>query len=188
MLDIPNIEFSDLSILVRFAKVRAEGWLYDGRESAATMLNIRRCTYRYRVTADLGAVVLYTRDVGHHSSGWWKNPDYERCFHLSLSYRALPADSQAPHDRAISMVIARAFFGDDAKLAWIEGPYSPGGKQAEVWHYRLFCDPAWKPFLPRGEVYSKDWTPADWRSFSEIHGYTPDPADAPWLLAAGKGD
>lgn len=42
--------------------------------------------------------------------------------------------------------------------------------EATVHHYRLFCDKAWKPILPRGEVYSKDWTPADWKSWSDVHG------------------
>ena len=37
--------------------------------------------------------------------------------------------------------------------------------------------------MPKGEVYSKEDTPADWRSFSEIHGYKPEPEDAPFLLA-----
>jgi hypothetical protein len=25
-------------------------------------------------------------DIGAHTSGWWKNPDYEACWHLSISY------------------------------------------------------------------------------------------------------
>ncbi|MNL61322.1 hypothetical protein D3C87_1852290 [compost metagenome] len=65
---------------------------------------------------------------------------------------------------------AKAFYGDEVKNLWIEPPYTEVGKEHGVYHYRLFCDEAWKPMKPRGEVYSKDWTPADWKSFSDIHG------------------
>ena len=29
--------------------------------------------------------LIYTRDFGAHSSGWKKNPDFEQCYHLSIS-------------------------------------------------------------------------------------------------------
>lgn len=82
--------------------------------------------------------------------------------------------------------LATAFFGADARRCWIEGPYSPEGKYRDVWHYRLFCDPAWQPISPKGEVYTKEQTPADWRSFSEIHGYKPESDQAPFLLATSE--
>ncbi len=88
----------------------------------------------------------------------------------------------------ISEQLARAFSGADARLTWIEGPYSPEGRNRDVWHYRLFCDEGWAPFIPRGEVYSRDWTPAGWRSFSDIHGAPAKDQDAPFLLAAGGPD
>ena len=31
------------------------------------------------------------------------------------------------------------------------------------------CDEAWKPIMPRGEVYSTQFTERGWKSFSEIH-------------------
>ena len=34
----------------------------------------------------IDAQVVMTRDIGYHTSGWWKNPDYERCYHLSIDY------------------------------------------------------------------------------------------------------
>jgi hypothetical protein len=70
---------------------------------------------------------------------------------------------------AESLYVA-ALFGDNVSKLWIEPPFSPAGLAREVWHYRLFCDAAWQPLVPRGEVYSKDWTPADWKSWSDIHG------------------
>lgn len=107
-------------------------------------------------------IVIFSRDVGHHSSGWWKNPDYERCYHLSISFPG------GRNKSAINKIID-GLFGYYKKLLWIEPPYSPEGKQAEVWHYRLFCDENWNPIKPRGEVYSKQFTELGWRSFSELN-------------------
>jgi hypothetical protein len=33
-----------------------------------------------------GVTLLFTRDQGHHLGGWFKNPDFERCYHLSLNF------------------------------------------------------------------------------------------------------
>jgi len=114
-------------------------------------------------------VLLYTRDVGHHSSGWWKNPDYENCYHLSLSFFDSVTGKPAPFRRGEAEVWVRLFFGDDRRLLWCEPPSSALGRDRQVHHYRLFCDPAWKPVKPRGEVYSRTLTEAGWKSFSELH-------------------
>lgn len=111
-----------------------------------------------------------TRDIGHHTGGWWKNPDYERCWHLSMAQRDPMTGSPVPKQAAFYQELAEAFFGGDAKLTWLEGPYTPEGKALDVWHYRLFCDEGWQPIKPRGEVYSKEFTEAGWHSFSDIHG------------------
>jgi len=47
-------------------------------------------------------------------------------------------------------------------------PYSSGGKANEVWHYRVFTNPAGEPILPRGEVYSREFTEKGWLSFSDL--------------------
>ncbi len=61
------------------------------------------------------------------------------------------------------------FFGNNRRLLWCEPPYSKQGKQVEVYHYRLFCDENWQPIMPRGEVYSKQFTELGWKSYSELH-------------------
>jgi len=61
------------------------------------------------------------------------------------------------------------FYGDDCRYIWAEPPYSEEGRKSDIWHYRLFCDINWQPILPRGEVYSKDFTEKGWKSFSEIN-------------------
>lgn len=176
--------FTDLGTLVSLAKLRAERGIYDGRVNARSAKLIQLCTHRYRVNLGLGATLIYTKDGGHHSRGWWKNPGYERCLHLSLSFfsGAHPVD----FDKRNAFKIARGFFGDHVAKAWVEPSYSSEGIAVGVHHYRVFCDPTWQPIIPVGEVYSKRDTPAHWRSFSELHGYTPTLQEAPWLLAASS--
>lgn len=174
--------FTNIEALVPFAKLRSLRGLYTGLMDPGNMALIRACSHVLRFNPGLEATILYTRDTGHHSSGWWKNPDYERCLHLSLAYRHphMPG-AHLEHDHDRSGNIARAFFGDEARMCWVERPYSAEGKRAGVWHYRLFCDPAWMPIMPRGEVYSRENTPAGWQSFSEIHGWSPSVDQAPFL-------
>jgi len=109
-----------------------------------------------------GARIIFTKEVGYHTSGWWKNPDYERCYHLSLSFLG-------GTDRGTSRKILAGLFHDYEHLIWAEPPYYPEGKEHDVWHYRLFCDEHWNPIKPRGEVYSTQFTERGWKSFSELH-------------------
>ncbi len=146
-----------LDQLVTTARILALRGTFDG--TINTMAYMQTCIQNYM---PLEARVIFTRDTGHHTCGWWKNPDYERCYHLSCSF----ADGFAKRK---GEVLARAFFGHDVRLLWIEPPYSSQGKTAGVWHYRLFCDQGWQPFKPTGEVYSRRM-PEGWMSFSERHG------------------
>lgn len=180
------ILFERLETLVPFAKARAQRGIYDGVANARAKRMIDLCTHTLLVSPIETAWIIYTRDIGHHSSGWWKNPDYERCYHLSFSFRSFPGIVMMPFRQDVAERIARAFWGHDCSKAWIEGPWSAEGKACDVHHYRLFVDKTWCPILPRREVYSKDDTPADWRSFSEIHGFTPEPEQAPFLLGASS--
>lgn len=178
--------FTELLPLVSFAKLRAKRGIYEGRADKATMQLIRRCSHLYSINPEVSARLIYSRDRGHHSNGWWKNPDYERCLHLSISFCVNPTDQALPFDRRHAQTIAEAFFESDTRKCWVEPPYSSEGKHADVHHYRLFCDQSWTPILPRGEVYNRDFTEVGWRSFSEIHGASPADVDAPWLKAASE--
>jgi hypothetical protein len=115
--------------------------------------------------------LLFTFDVGYHTSGWWKNPDYERCFHLSIASLAAILDTDAiPElDDATRQRWVKAFFPDTTRLLWVEPPYTVFGMRAQAYHYRLFTDENGVPLLPRGEVYSRELTEAGWKSFSEVH-------------------
>lgn len=112
-------------------------------------------------------MITFTRDVGHHTSGWWKNPDYERCYHLSISFRG------GRNKNAIEKILDGLFWHDKKKI-WIEPPYSEFGKSREVWHYRLFCDQFWQPIKPRGEVYNTEFTEAGWKTYSEVQSKKPN--------------
>lgn len=135
----------------------AQGGFFDGlRADDPYMERCRWWLERFE------CIAILTRDVGYHSSGWWKNPDYERCYHLSVSFPGGMKRSRLEY-------ILKGLFGDDRRWLWCEGPYSKTGKELGVFHYRLFCDPAWQPLKPRGEVYTKDFIEAGWKSFSELH-------------------
>lgn len=135
-----------------------------------------------------GTMLIYTRDVGMHTGGWLRNPDYERCSHLSLSFyeplgsgQLIHTYSQTPRgkDQQLTNELIDLFFGDWKRYLWAEPPMSKHGKSLEVWHYRLFCDEQWRPLLPRGEVYSNEFTEIGWKSFSELHdGQKPLVADS----------
>ena len=118
----------------------------------------------------LGVRIIFTRDTGHHTSGWFRNPDYERCEHLSVSPVGLapgaPSESREPV-RGVNDFLLRAFWPEHWRLAWREGPKSPEGVAHEVVHWRVFCDARWVPIRPRREVYTKELTERGWQSASE---------------------
>ncbi len=180
--------WTDLGSLVPFAILRAHRQTYDGTVNDRNMRLMSRCRHVFAINSVTSATLIYTRDVGHHTSGWWKNPDYERCRHLSIAFfaGALSAPLPLPFNRKEAQRIAEAFFREDTRKCWIEPPYSPEGKRADVHHYRLFCDPSWTPMIPRGEVYSREQMPFGWKSFSEIHGWSPTEENAPWLKAVSE--
>lgn len=124
--------------------------------------------------AATGTLLLFSRDEGMHTSGWWKNPDYERCLHLSLSFYEtdfrnadIPVRSR-PKDSKSTNRWVEAFFGSNRKWLWCEPPVTKQGKTLEVWHYKLFVDEGWQPIKPRGEVYSREFTEAGWKSYSDV--------------------
>lgn len=135
---------------------------FDGRR-VDRYFEACRSIYHFR-----GITIAFTRDVGYHSSGWWKNPDFERCYHLSISFFDPATLQSRPFDDTTARRIAKAFFTKFTKWVWVESPYSDEGKALGVWHYRLFCDEHWQPILPRGEVYSTELTEAGWKSFSDV--------------------
>lgn len=150
---------------------RAQHGIFNGRADAVGLRYIRHCTFDDQVTR---ARLIFTRDSGHHTSGWLKNPDYELCWHLSTSslpsVLILPGEQRGELDKATLRAWVRAFFGSDIRSLWSESPKSDVGKARGVWHWRLFCDQHWQPITPRKEVYSLEFTEAGWRSASQVLG------------------
>jgi hypothetical protein len=154
----PVVDFALITHSQRYKAVQS--WQYDYE----TRANIGRF-----YIAPWKALCIFTLDIGYHTHGWWKNPDYEACWHLSISYVDLESGDRAPQDHKKSWKIIRAFYESHYKLVWSNPPYSKEGKAVDVWHYRLFIDKATLlPLFPRGEVYSRELTEAGWKSFSEV--------------------
>lgn len=152
-----QLKFEIAAIMLRRAKLET----FDGIDQRVCERN--KCNH-----LGSGTILIFTRDVGYHTSGWWKNPDFERCLHLSLSFYDLETRERAPKNRKLTAEWVGLFFGKDKDKLWCEPPYSAQGKKDDVWHYRLFCDAGWQPIVPRGEVYSKELTEAGWQSYSDV--------------------
>jgi hypothetical protein len=178
--------FTELGPLVAFARLRSQRMAYDGTVCPRNLKLMRSCAHLYRVDLRTSAALIFTRDIGHHENGWWKNPSYEQCEHLSISFKVNPTDEPVPYMPKVAETIARAFFGDDVRKVWVEPPVTPEGISNGVHHHRLFCDQMWNAILPHGEVYSRKDTPAGWKSFSEIYGWSPAKENAPFLLDASQ--
>jgi hypothetical protein len=144
----------------------AETGTFDGRITPLNQLYLHLCR---RLDSHTNTLLIFTRDTGHHTSGWFKNPDYERCLHLSLS--PVPTSLWTPRgrdlDRTVRDAWLAAFFGEHVRLLWAESPKSLEGWRVGVWHWRLFCNERWEPVHPRGEVYSTELTEAGWKSWGE---------------------
>lgn len=118
--------------------------------------------------------LMLSFDVGYHASGWFRNSDWERNLHLSLSHPRpelpalwTPGKPEIGVGPGPSMQLetvgdaearawGRAVFGADAPKAWFEPAASPldPHRAPNVVHLRLFYDPGMRPFIPRGEPYA----------------------------------
>lgn len=157
-----------LGCIAQLQKEKAKRVPYFGTESEKGKLDY--CSF---FLWPYDAHCILTLDLGMHSSGWFKNPDYEACWHLSLSFLDRETGAYAPHDHKKATEIVGGLFETAKNLVWAEPPYTAEGKQSETWHYRVFIDRATcLPMLPRGEVYTREFTEKGWRSFSEMNAQT----------------
>lgn len=165
-------------IVSRMKRIAATGQYHYGKEPPHFLNQYTD----FIVIGELTVTAIFSRDVGHHSGGWLKNPDYERCWHLSLSFRGSDGDplnsrrrlERAPQIHRLAKRLCECFYGPNTRYIWAEPPFSDVGKKFQVWHYRVFADEHWFPIIPRGEVYSKELTEQGWKSFSELYGRKPD--------------
>lgn len=143
---------------------------WDGR-----VLTMAACRAVRQVPAatdpELRTNLLLTLDKGYHASGWWRNAEYDTCWHLSLSWPTPDGRAMSYLDmpRAEVDFWARLFFGEFARWVWHEpgGADVPGRSMAHrqahkpINHLRLFLDRhTHRPILPTGEVYELTrWDP-----------------------------
>ncbi len=71
----------------------AEVGTFDGYMTPVNYLYLRLCQ---RWDAHTNTVLMFTRDVGHCTSGWFKNPDYER------ARKSVPGRKNVPSFIALS--------------------------------------------------------------------------------------
>ncbi len=151
-------------------QMKAKAELYKGRFPLANnkigLAIVNSCLAQYEQPG-LITTLIYTADDGMHAVGWWKNPDYARCYHLSIAYW-YPDSTVAPKQNKATQEWVDLFFHPHANWVWTEPPYSAIGKRKNVWHYRLFADEHWQPRLAEGEVYSTLKTERGWLSYSEL--------------------
>jgi len=185
----------EIGLAARVLQKRAREAKWDGRRAIhRTGWIVEADRFLGFSTLDLPRAdvrLMFTRDTGHHTSGWMKNPQYERCWHLSISRPAGPtpkverpaglvsisgapltalasAGHPLPLPVDLERAIVRAFYGDNEKHVWRESAKSTEGRARGVWHYRVFADRHWQPITPRGEVYSTELTELGWKSWSEL--------------------
>lgn len=118
---------------------------------------------------DLVVSILLTFDKGPHSSGWWRNSEYNQCWHVSIVGIRPPESrllvNQTPKFEEVPQAERRAWcrviFGDeDVKKAWNEPPasaldaYRDAPASSSTWHTRVFVDRDGHSIIPQGEVYS----------------------------------
>jgi len=177
MIDSRETPHEEVAEALR-AKART-GWYVGDEPSLArhsTMHDVVAAT-----TPELLVRLRLSRDRMHHSVGWWRNAEYEYCWHLSMSAvdrLAWAAERMQTETLPREEVRhwAALIFGEHVDKLWNE----PGGtdprltagerrRNAPIWHLRLFLDPeTGEPFIPKGEVYELTrWIP----------GLTPEKVD-----------
>jgi hypothetical protein len=169
-------------LAARMRSKAREGW-YIGDEATLEAFGAREVVDSIQ-EPELVVSLLLSRDRMHHSVGWWRNAEYEYCWHLSISsidrllYAALQRETNLSNRRVIPTYEevpradvrywAQLIFGENVTKLWNE----PGGtdprltaaerrRNALIWHLRLFLDPeTFEPFVPTGEVYDLTrWLP-----------------------------
>lgn len=140
-------------------------YFYDGRN---TMTPYFQLAHRVH---DSGASLLFTRDFGMHSSGWFRNPDYDRCMHLSIGFFDMDTSQPRPFEKQEAEMWVKLFYPKWQALIWHESSVmEKSDDRPEVHHYRVMMDAHWQAIKPRGEVYSRELTEVGWKSFTEQGG------------------
>lgn len=173
----PEVSSQDRRLAASMLRKADRGWYIGDQASLRRFAACRDVVAR--TEPELGIRLLLTKDRMHHSVGWWRNAEYEYCWHLSISaWERTLGEFAEPEDipPAEERYWTHAIFPEHFNKLWHE----PGGTDPRLTpvekmrhrhfsHMRLFLDPeTFEPFIPKGEVY--DLT--RW-----IDGLTPEKVD-----------
>lgn len=130
---------------------------WNGQTEIPRQQRIRAASHLDR---DIGVSLLLTYDIGYHASGWWRNSQYDSCWHASLVCINLPDRSYTdPADRVVRAWM-HALFREWLHHAWTEppatssDPYRNAPASRYTTHVRIFTDRSpIRPITPKGEVY-----------------------------------
>ena len=95
-----------------------------------------------------GSLLLFTRDYGYYASREISSALYDRCYHLSISFKDFSKKPPLPADfnPALASAWVQAFFEDWQSLVWTnDNNAQRNARIDEVHHYRVFCDHSWQP-------------------------------------------
>lgn len=187
-LPVPDPQDEHVALVKRMYQRALSGW-YTGSTADLIRFGADEWLPSIRYPEEVTVRLMLTRDRMHHSVGWWRNAEYEYCWHLSISSRealafrmglaGLKLSHEVPYvplEKTEEMYWGRLFFQNHADKVWHE----PGGtdprltreekvRNRAICHLRLFLDPeTFQPFMPQGEVYQLTrWIP----------GLTPEKVD-----------
>jgi hypothetical protein len=173
LLNVPEPTAEHRALVAAMGREAMRGWYTGTNETLAAFGSWRDLPSRV-APEEVYVRLLLTRDRMHHSVGWWRNAEYEYCWHLSISARdavdarlAIAGLKKRAEVGYVSLpereevYWGRLFFADHAGKVWHE----PGGtdprltreeklRHRHIVHLRLFLDPeTFEPFIPTGEVY-----------------------------------
>jgi hypothetical protein len=126
----PEISSAHRRLASRLRAGASRGW-YKGDPESLQRYGAREIL-RSATEPELVLSLLFSRDRMHHSVGWWRNAEYEYCWHLSVACKAVdyPIDpdqwNQAPYEPFPEPELRywmHAIFPADHMKAWME----PGG-------------------------------------------------------------
>ena len=144
-------------------RMQAFGTPWDGLVNPESNRVLMSCFRRVPGIIDQDALisVALTYDHGYHSSGWWKNSQFDECLHLSISV--------VGHRKGTGFKSLKApEAATEAEVkAWLDLVFAPLHPKALIWlweesgktttairHFRLFFSKLTRePILPEGEVY-----------------------------------
>lgn len=121
--------------IVAALKRKAETGINDDVDAAKSLEYLHRCTLDVGADANKGVRLMYTRSI--HEG--------EHFLYLSMHFRKAPYTEPHRFDHRFAKRAAPAFFGVYIEDVMVYPPQTDDGKRWNVWHFRLFTSPDWKP-------------------------------------------